>query len=259
MINFYKYQATGNDFIIIDDRAHQVELSTEQIAQLCNRKFGIGADGLMLLQQVEGYDFKMKYYNADGRESTMCGNGGRSLAQFAHYLGIGGELYSFLAIDGPHQAKMGNHQQVSLQMIDVHHVDEVQADCFVTNTGSPHYVKFVSKVQQVDVFNVGRAIRNEENYKQEGINVNFVELMDDKTLFVRTYERGVEDETLSCGTGVTASAISAAFRLPDGSYQYNIKTLGGTLQVAFLKTNQTFSEVWLTGEAKLVFQGQINL
>ena len=208
-IDFYKYQGTGNDFIILDNRNKQYSSITEQqVKFLCHRRFGIGADGLMLLNLIDGYDFEMKYYNADGKESSMCGNGGRCLVQFAYDLGIHKETYSFIAIDGPHEANFSHQRWVQLKMKDVKGLMKRHGN-LILDTGSPHYVKLVDSVKDLDVVEEGKEIRYNDEFRSKGINVNFVE-QGRKTIIVRTYERGVEDETLSCGTGVTASALVCA-------------------------------------------------
>ena len=256
-ITFYKYQGTGNDFVIIDNRQNTIHLTKDQVALICDRRFGIGADGLMLLNKLEGYHFAMKYYNADGNESTMCGNGGRCLSRFAKDCGIEATEYTFLAIDGEHQAVFSANGWVELKMNDILTVNSFNND-FVLNTGSPHYIKKVEDVQSVNVFNDGKSIRNSPSFIKEGINVNFVEVKDNG-LFVRTYERGVENETLSCGTGVTASAIALG-NTKEGFNDVAIETLGGNLKVKFnAHTNGTFTDVWLCGPAEFVFKGQIEL
>ena len=253
MITFYKYQGTGNDFVIIDNRDGSIHLSKEQVALLCHRRFGIGADGLMLLNTLEGYDFAMKYYNADGNESTMCGNGGRCLSRFARDCGIDRTEYSFMAIDGVHEAVFAENGWVELKMTDVKSIGTHDND-FVLNTGSPHYVQQVADEKMVDVFAAGKAIRNSSPFVKEGINVNFVAIKEEG-LFVRTYERGVEDETLSCGTGVTASALALG-KKNEGLNIVAIKTLGGDLRVKFIAlADGSFTDVWLCGPAEFVFKG----
>jgi diaminopimelate epimerase len=255
-MQFYKYQGTGNDFIIIDDRNELFNLSKEAIAHLCQKRFGIGADGLMLLQNAPGYDFKMVYYNSDGTIGTMCGNGGRCLVRFAADLHIIQEKASFIAVDGPHIAFVSG-DKISLQMMDVHTIDQ-HGDDFFTDTGSPHFVRFVNQVQFYDVKNVGAAIRYSEAYEPiQGTNANFVEKLDSQSICVRTYERGVEDETYSCGTGVTAAAlVSHAYQGVNSPVQ--IKTLGGELAVSFEGNLQDgFTEIFLIGPAKQVFKGEI--
>lgn len=258
-LTFYKYQGTGNDFVIIDNRDNAIQLTTGQVHKLCDRRFGIGADGLMLLSSREGYDFEMVYYNADGRESTMCGNGGRCLVKFASHMGINKSKYHFIATDGPHDATIESNQWVNLKMIDVDGIKQHFSDS-ILNTGSPHYIKPVShnKLDTLDVYEEGRAIRYSNTYAKEGINVNFVEELP-KGIYVRTYERGVEDETLSCGTGVTAAALVFAHN-ENGFNRVEVKTKGGHLAVEFDKTGEdTFRNIWLCGPAEFVFKGTITI
>jgi diaminopimelate epimerase len=256
--NFFKYHGTGNDFIIIDNRKNLISLSKENIKNICHRRFGIGADGLMLLENHPELDFNMRYFNSDGNESTMCGNGGRCLIAFAKKLGIVSKKAKFNSIDGIHNATIMENDIISLQMQDVDKVNQVNKNYFL-NTGSPHYVLFKENVKDIDVFSRGHEIRNSGEFAPNGTNVNFVEIIKDK-LFVRTYERGVEDETYSCGTGVTASAISASMYLDSDKNSYDIITMGGNLNVSFTKkdTNQ-FNDIWLTGPATFVFKGEINI
>lgn len=258
-MHFYKYQGTGNDFVILDNRdGHYNNLSHAQIHHLCDRRFGIGADGLMLLNSQPGYDFKMVYYNSDGRESTMCGNGGRCLVKFAFHQGIVRTSYRFIAIDGEHLAEIDEHGIVRLKMQDVPCITEVHGDS-VLNTGSPHYVKTVNNLTHFDVFNRGRDIRNSDSFQEAGINVNFVEAQSEDEIMVRTYERGVEDETLSCGTGVTAAAL-VNYHNEFGFNDVRVSTRGGRLSVEFERNNDgSFTNVWLCGPAEKVFEGQIDL
>ena len=259
MIHFYKYQGTGNDFILVDNRESIVgNLTDKQVATLCNRKTGIGADGLMLLEKKENFDFEMKYYNADGKIATMCGNGGRCIVKFASMLGIHRNTYHFIAADGDHLAEIDLNGFVRLKMIDVNSV-EVHSNHFILNTGSPHYVKYIPDVMNADVKNAGKIIRNSPKYAEEGINVNFVECIDEDSIYVRTYERGVEDETLSCGTGVTASALISAHN-ENGFNRVEVKTPGGRLSVEYDKIDDDhFENIWLTGPAELVFEGDIGI
>lgn len=253
-LQFYKYQGTGNDFVMIDNREDIYQPTTEKNRWLCDRKFGVGADGLICLQPSEKYDFEMLYFNSDGNESTMCGNGGRCLVAFAKQLGVISTTATFNAIDGLHEATIDDNNWVELKMMDVPSVEQTSGD-FVLNTGSPHYIQFVDNVAAVDVFNAGKAIRYNERFKAEGINVNFVE-MTDTGISVATYERGVEAETLSCGTGVTAAAIAYSFR-KSGVTQVPIQTKGGQLAVKFQPTDNGFENVWLCGPATFVFEGNI--
>ncbi|MGZ3885535.1 MAG: diaminopimelate epimerase [Bacteroidia bacterium] len=257
-ISFHKYQGTGNDFILIDNRSKEVQLSTDQIRWLCNRHFGIGADGLMLLELEPGVDFKMVYFNSDGNESSMCGNGGRCICAFAHKLGLIENKAKFIAIDGIHEALITD-EGVSLKMSDVKSIDKGENHFFL-NTGSPHYVKFVYDVKNFNVYEEGKKVRNSDAFVAEGTNVNFIEKIDD-ALFVRTYERGVEDETLSCGTGVTASALVAAVSgVASGKNNCRVLTLGGSLNVKFDRVLESnFYNIWLEGPAEQVFEGKILL
>ena len=258
-INFYKYQGAGNDFILLDNRDNQYDgLTVKQVKSMCDRHFGIGADRLMLLNEKEGFDFEMVYFNSDGRRGSMCGNGGRCIVRFASKMGIKKSAYSFSATDGAHQAKVDLEKNLSLKMNDVKEV-EFFLDHYVLNTGSPHYVKFVTNVLDIDIVDEGRAIRYSKAFGDKGINVDFVETLGDDEIYVRTYERGVEDETLSCGTGVTASAIVAAHN-ENGFNRVEVKTKGGNLSVEFDKISEThFTNIWLSGPAIFVFSGSIEL
>lgn len=253
-LKFYKYQGTGNDFIMIDNREKLFKNDTKLIAFLCDRKFGIGADGLILLEHSEDAedDFKMVYFNSDGNESTMCGNGGRCLVKFAQFLEIIEDKATFTAIDGKHHASIDRHL-VSLQMQDVYEIKNVD-DTYFLNTGSPHHISFVENVDQLHVKEEGAKIRYNETYKEEGVNVNFVTPQEDY-LQVRTYERGVEDETLSCGTGVTAVAIAAHRSKLILDHKIAIVAQGGSLSVSFDESEGNYTNVWLTGPAQYVFEG----
>lgn len=258
-IEFYKYQGTGNDFVVLDNRDEKYSgLSSRQIKLLCHRRFGVGGDGLMLLQNKAGYDFEMIYYNADGHTSSMCGNGGRCIVRFAYNLGMHKYTYNFRAVDGDHEAEIDNNNIIRLKMTDVNDVEEHNTHA-VLNTGSPHYVKFVSEADDVNVVQTGREIRNSRQFKEQGINVNFVESTGDDSIFVRTYERGVEDETLSCGTGVTAAALVSAHN-SKGFNRVEVKTPGGSLSVEYNKIDENhFENIWLCGPATLVYHGQIEV
>ena len=257
-IPFSKYHGTGNDFILIDNRMLQWIPKQEEIVHLCDRHFGIGADGLMLLTAKPGYDFYMTYYNSDGLESTMCGNGGRCMIIFARSLAIAGSETRFMAIDGEHLGKVTQKDSsdfISLKMKDVM-VDEIDADHLFLNTGSPHYVIFTREVETLDIIAEAKKIRFNARFRKEGTNVDFVEIRNDR-LFVRSYERGVEDETLSCGTGVIASVLAYAVNNPVRRTFMDVQTRGGTLRVSFHQKGNAFSDIWLEGPAVLVFQGEI--
>lgn len=257
-LHFYKYQGTGNDFVILDNRQGEYNLSKEQVGFLCDRRFGIGADGLMLLNSHAEYDFEMKYYNADGGESTMCGNGGRCLVKFAADRGIIKSDYRFVAIDGEHEASIETDGAVALKMNDVQQV-QFDRDCYILNTGSPHFINLVEDVMQLDVVQRGRNIRNSDAFRKEGINVNFVQQTEDPDqIIVRTYERGVEDETFSCGTGVTAAAL-VCWHNENGYNRVEVKTKGGRLRVEYDKIDDHFENIWLIGPAVKVFEGDIEI
>jgi diaminopimelate epimerase len=260
VFHFYKYQGTGNDFIIADNRKGTYSgITTEQVKKLCDRRFGIGADGLMLLNERTGYDFEMKYYNADGREGSMCGNGGRCMTKFAYQLGIHHNLYKFLASDGTHEAEIDMDGIVSLKMKDVRNIRKFHSD-FILDTGSPHYIKMVSNVMDLDVYKKGYEIRHSKEFEDEGINVNFVEqLAASDKIIVRTFERGVEDETFSCGTGVTAAAL-VCYHNENGFNDVEVKTLGGLLTVEFDRIDDNrYENIWLCGPAEKVFEGSVEI
>ena len=257
-ISFSKYEGTGNDFIIIDDRDCTFNVENyRRIALICDREEGIGADGLILLRDHKRYDFEMIYFNSDGKESTMCGNGGRCIVAFANTLGIINNKCIFLACDGAHHAEL--HQDVvKLQMQDVSTINRLEEDVFVLNTGSPHYVKVTSRIDDIDVRVEGAAIRNSPSFKAEGINVNFLE--SGEKARIRSYERGVEDETLSCGTGTVACAIVlheiGNNKKDNKIISSSIITKGGELHVEFQVANNIYSNIFLEGPSKLVFNGE---
>lgn len=255
-ITFYKYQGTGNDFILIDNRNKVFDRTQQKdIAHLCDRRFGIGADGLILLESHPICDFKMVYYNSDGNESTMCGNGGRCITAFAHFLNIIDESTAFEAIDGLHKATIKDGI-VSLQMCDVLDVDQHNSFVFL-DTGSPHHVQITENVSSLNIKKLGHDIRYSDLYKSEGTNVNFVEPIDKDNFKVRTYERGVEDETLSCGTGVTAVALAMNYIGETEKNLISLHTPGGELKVRFKKAGDSFTDIWLIGPAQQVFKGSI--
>jgi diaminopimelate epimerase len=268
VLPFFKYQGTGNDFVMIDQRRKTYLRRDDQkiIEHLCDRRFGIGADGLILLSPPQysqpHLDFEMIYFNADGRESSMCGNGGRCLVAFAHHLQVFDNQCVFNAIDGLHDAKVRPDGWVELKMIDVKNI-EIGKDYFLMNTGSPHFVVFVEDLTDINIYEAGRQIRYSERFHKEGVNVNFVEInKNKKSIEVATYERGVEAETFSCGTGVTAAAMAFALKqnITESNVIVPIQTKGGQLEVRFQKNNDgTFSEVWLCGPAERVFAGKFEV
>lgn len=255
-ISFYKYQGTGNDFVMIDDRSNVFpDKDLSLIQKLCNRKFGIGSDGLILIRDKIGFDFEMIYFNADGSQS-MCGNGARCAVAFSRFLGIIGDKTDFHAIDGPHQASIVAGE-VELGMSPVLGFENVGEDFFV-DTGSPHHVRFVENVLEYPVFEQGAKIRYNDKYAPKGTNVNFVTPLTIGEIQVRTYERGVEDETLSCGTGVTACAI--VYGNQKGLNEVKINTLGGNLKVRFAENpDGSFQNIQLIGPAEQVFEGRIEI
>ena len=257
IIPFYKYQGTGNDFILIDKINHPtISLPSDinLIKKLCHRKFGIGADGLIFLQKHPQYDFEMVYYNPDGSQS-LCGNGSRCAVQLANKLGIIEDQANFLAIDGPHQVRIQD-SLIDLAMHDVSTVQAIENDHFLDN-GSPHYVHFVDNLEEIDVINMGKMINHRESFQNTATNVNFVKLEKNNQISMRTYERGVNNETLSCGTGAVAAALVAS----EKGYisPIHIRTMGGELKVSFHKQNAVFTDIWLIGPAIQVFQGQISI
>lgn len=257
-IHFYKYQGTGNDFVMIDNRQDAFPKNdTKLVAYLCDRKFGVGADGLILLENHPTLDFKMVYYNSDGNESSMCGNGGRCLVAFAKQMLVISNEATFEAIDGLHYATIDKDGIVSLQMTDVEDV-KVEDNYTFLNTGSPHHVTLVEDLKDFDVKNEGSKIRYSDLYGNAGSNVNFVKQLENNIFSVRTYERGVEDETLSCGTGVTAVAIAMFKTGKSSSKEINLNVEGGNLKVKFDVENDKFTNVFLIGPATFVFEGTIN-
>mgnify|MGYP000300722179 CR=1 FL=1 len=257
IFDFYKYQGTGNDFVMIDNRAKTFpKENAVKIAEICNRHFGVGADGLILLENDTDTDFKMMYFNADGSKNTLCGNGGRCIVAFAKKLGIIDSKTSFRAIDGIHHASIEN-DIVSLQMMDVDTIEVYKKHLFI-DTGSPHHIQLVENIAEFPVFSEGRKIRN-TMYGKAGSNVNFVEQLDANTFKVRTYERGVEDETLACGTGVTAVAIGMHKIGKTKSNSITLEVQGGKLEVSFREENGIYKNVFLKGAATFVFKGNIEV
>ena len=253
-LHFTKYQATGNDFVLLDNRNGNIRLSIDDVKTVCDRRFGIGADGLMLIEKHPDFDFNLVYYNSDGSQS-LCGNGTRAAMKMASSLGIVNGKATFNAFDGAHQAEILGNGNVKVKMNDVTVPDAAD---FI-NTGSPHFIQFVSGLKNFPVFEEGRSIRNSRN-----ANANFVELLENNTIYVRTYERGVENETLSCGTGVTAAALATHFK--GYASPIAIKTQGGDLSVQFTASpgdksshTVTFRDIFLIGPAKMVLEGDLEL
>ena len=262
-VPFVKYHGAGNDFILVDDRHGKWggKMNEAWIANTCHRRFGIGADGLILLQQgKDGADFFMKYYNSDGKTSTFCGNGGRCIVAFAARLNIHSGTCKFLGTDGWHTGTLTPDGQVCLSMTDVNEINLIDDHTFTLYSGSPHYVTFVDDIKSLNVQQEGRSIRNSERFKKEGINVNFIEIIGPSEIRIRTYERGVEDETMACGTGVVAAAIANSFYQNGSTGKSLVRAVGGTLSVEFNRRDkQQFSEVKLIGPAVEVFRGEILL
>ena len=257
-IKFSKYQGSGNDFIIIDNRLHAYRLTSDQISFLCNRRLGIGADGLIYLEDDCELDFKMIYYNADGKEGSFCGNGARCISAFAKELNLVNNSICFSSYDGIHNAEIEGGV-IRLKMSEVLDIKMNKESLFL-NTGSPHCVLFVENFDLIDdIVGLGRKIRNKKEYQPDGINVNFVQIIDETSIKIRTYERGVEDETLSCGTGVTASALASCFVKNIKASKIDVYTQGGILSVCFKKTDDGFKDVFLIGPAEKVFEGTVEL
>ncbi len=256
-MKFDKYAGTGNDFILIDNRNFDFNKKDTQLIQLlCHRKLGIGADGLILLENDDEVDFKMIYFNADGSTGAMCGNGGRCIVDFAHQLGIISKKTTFRAADGLHRGEVFSDQTIQISLRDVSNID-VQSDYYFLDTGCPHYVTFVKNLDKINIKTEGRAIRYDKKFSPDGTNVNFVEI-NQNGLTVATYERGVENETQSCGTGVTASAIAYALAQKDTAHhQIAVKTKGGDLLVTFTKKEDRIQDIHLKAKVELVFQGYI--
>lgn len=231
------------------------KLNQKVIAQLCHRRFGIGADGLIILEKSDAYDFKMVYFNSDGNESTMCGNGARCLVRFASDLGVINESCVFEAIDGKHEGKVGD--LVSVKMIDVDVINDYHGD-FTVDTGSPHYVKFVEDANAEGFINAAKKIRHNQDFDEHGINVNFINKIDNK-IHIRTFERGVEDETYSCGTGVVAASLVASKKYPELGQCVDVIAIGGNLNVTFEKSLNGYHNIWLTGPAVKVFEGSVTM
>lgn len=255
-IHFHKYQATGNDFVLIDNRTGTFSFSVKQIQKICDRRFGVGADGLILIEKDPTFDFNLNYYNSDGSQS-LCGNGSRAGVVMAASLGLLNDKTKFNAYDGVHEAELLPTGIVRLKMNPVVEVKKIGSDFFI-NTGSPHHLRFVKNVKDYAVFEEGKKIRYSKEYDPQGANANFIELEPNNTISVRTYERGVEDETFSCGTGVTAAALASSYHGYKSPVQVNV--MGGTLSVEFKSDPVSgFSEIFLIGSAVLVFEGFIEI
>jgi len=258
-LEFYKYQGTGNDFVMIDNRSGFFPKENVQlVARLCDRRFGIGADGLILLENDTDTDFKMVYYNSDGKQGSMCGNGGRCLVAFAKDLNVIKDSCTFMATDGLHHASIANDGIVSLQMIDVADIKK-ESDYTFMNTGSPHHVQLVEDLEHYNVKENGAALRYGSLYGAAGSNINFVKKINEDTFSLRTYERGVEDETLACGTGATAVAIAMNAIGQTNAYSINLNVEGGKLEVSFDRNGDQFTNVFLIGPAEFVFKGVIEV
>ncbi len=257
-MHFYKYQGTGNDFVMIDDRERRFNLNNSVLVkQLCDRRFGIGADGLILLRLCHEANFEMIYYNSDGKISSMCGNGGRCIARFAQHLKIIDTHCTFKAVDGLHSATL-NDQEVALKMNDVTQIERTN-DAYFLNTGSPHWIEYTKTIATMNVEEEGKKIRNNERFRSEGVNVNFIQAEKD-IVKIRTYERGVEGETLSCGTGITAAAIAHAIhsKFTPGGHTIRLASDGGELMVKFdFDGAHSFTEIFLIGPAEKSFEGDV--
>jgi len=255
-LNFSKYEGAGNDFIVIDDRKQSFpKEDVNFISHLCHRQFGIGADGLILLREVKDFDFQMVYFNSDGRESSMCGNGARCITQFAHDIGIVSDKYQFKAIDGSHESIILSNNIATVKMSDVMGI-EIGSDYYFINTGSPHCVIFINDLDALDIIKEAHKVRYNGRFKTDGVNVNFVTVTTNENR-MRTYERGVENETLACGTGTVAVAIALAEKNKNTSLhqQYLIKAPGGNLKVTFNRKTEEFTNIWLEGPVHRVFSG----
>lgn len=261
-IPFYKMQGTGNDFIVIDNRRIRINHQKLNIKNLCDRKFGIGADGLLLINSSRQYDFEMKYFNSDGKLASMCGNGGRCITYLAQRLNVIKNETTFLAADGIHRAEIKNDFAVRLQMKDVSAIKKLNANEYFLNTGSPHFVRFINgNIHTYPIFDEGKKIRNRKEYKSKGVNANFVKVLGKNKIFVRTYERGVEDETLSCGTGVVASALAyiLKFTIQNAKCTILIYTPGGKLKVSAEQNAKGFQNIFFEGKVGIAFAGIISI
>lgn len=256
-LEFFKYEGAGNDFVLFDLRNTLFEPTRRFIESVCDRRFGIGADGVMLLSSDSEVEFCMRYFNCDGGEATMCGNGGRCIALFAEHLGIGGKIKKFRAIDGFHTAEILNNSMVRLEMCDVLEIKPF-GNGFLLDTGSPHYVEFFDGIDAMDIVTLGRKIRNNKEWSSiGGANINFAQITGDGMIKLRTYERGVENETLACGTGATATAIVTNFVSQPDCNHFNVTVQGGELIVEFNKRENIYTDIYLTGPVRRVFSGKL--
>ena len=255
LMKFFKYQATGNDFIIIDNYGKEIKLTSDQVKKICDRRFGVGADGLILLEEKEGYDYSMIYYNSDGNKSTFCGNGSRCLAHFAHKKKLFKHKAHFFANNSNYLAFI-QKGLISIKMPNISNFKINDDGTIFIDSGSPHVVLFRKNVNKIDVINLGREIRYSEMYSQNGVNINFVEEIN-KSLNVRTYERGVENETLSCGTGAVAAVIASHINGLIESGNVNVKTKGGDIKVSYNYDLNLYKDIYLSSDVSLVFYGEL--
>ena len=261
LVHFSKYHGTGNDFVMLDGREQKGLIpDSGQIRQLCDRRFGIGADGLIILEESSRYDFRMRYFNADGLEGTMCGNGGRCITAFAERLGLIKNQASFEGIDGSHESSILPDGQIRLKLSDVSGIRTLE-DGYLLDTGSPHFVTYVKKLERIQVLSEGARIRHQARFAPGGVNVNYVERSEESHIIsVRTYERGVENETWSCGTGVTAAVIATAYHTGTDQVSWLVNTQGGQLKVDFKPSGeQMYEQIYLTGPASHVYDGSIEI
>lgn len=258
-LKFRKYHGCGNDFVLIDNRDLSIDLNTTEIENICHRRYGIGADGLMILGLKNDFDFTMEYFNSDGNKSSFCGNGGRCIVQFAKDLGIlTSDKAKFLFESATYSATLFDNGLISLQMQDVDEIVRLESNDLLLQTGSPHYLHFTENIDTFDLIPFARNIRYSEQFP-EGINVNIVEIVSEYIIKMRTYERGVEDETYSCGTGVTAAALGYNYLFDQDVMDIQVQTMGGKFQVNFDTDFESYSKINLIGPAKFVFEGDINL
>ena len=254
---FQKYHGTGNDFILINDKSEKFPVdNSDRIRSLCDRKFGIGADGLIIIRNHDKFDFEMFYFNSDGKQGSLCGNGSRCALAFGVKNGLIKNKVVFKAIDGVHKAEADSNNIFSLSIKNINTI-EYDKNALFLDTGSPHYVELVESLDDIDVRAKGSLIRNSDRYKKEGVNVNFIKIIGPDHIKIRTYERGVEDETLSCGTGAVASSIALHFLQLTKLNKLKVETSGGILEVEFKFTSGIYKDIYLKGPAEKVFSGKI--